>query len=164
MALTTLHMAVPLFTQNTSIPHTFTLNHNISIVRGQLTHWSAPTSAIYIVIRNCLGSAREPETDLCSNSRWACVYVYVCVYVCCVDAECAHSTTYGGQTEFREMGESLCHCWTARCGLWEDSLDGTMRAQHALPAPALSERESTPVREWRAFKGAPSQSCCDVWP
>ena len=82
-------MAVPLFTQNTSIHNTFNRNNDISIVCGHLTHWSAPPSAIYDRIRNCLGSAHEPETDLHRNSRWGCVYVYVCVLgrrrVCTLD-------------------------------------------------------------------------------
>ena len=77
VALTTFNMAMQLFTQNTSIHNTFHTNNNISIVHGHLTHWSAPTSAIYDVIKNSLSSAREPETDLHSNSRWTCVYVCV---------------------------------------------------------------------------------------
>ena len=73
----------------------------------------------------------------------------MCVYVCCVGAECAPSTTYGGHTEFREMGESLCHCWIARCGLCEDSLDGAWlnrNNESAACAPStgtLREREPT---------------------
>ena len=43
VALTTLHTAVPLFTQITSLHNTFTTNNNISMVRGHLTHlWRDP--------------------------------------------------------------------------------------------------------------------------
>ena len=132
-------MAVPLFTQIMSIHNTFATKNDISIVRGHLTHWSA-----IMMIRNCLGSDHEPETDLCRNSRWACAYVYVCMLcrrrVCTLD-----NLRRGNQS----LGKRTKVCVTAglrdaACGervRTELVSAGTLRAQHALPAPALSERE-----------------------
>ena len=101
VALTTLHTAVPLFTQITSIHNTLNTNNNISIVRGHLTQrhpalfmtWSGTSSARPM-------NPRQTSATTASEQ-------HVCMCVCCVGAECAPLTTYSGANRVQGNGQKV---------------------------------------------------------